>query len=116
MKPMKCIVLLAVVALLAGCTTTFRPWLLSDVKEGMDKEQVISILGDPDSSERKDGAEYLYYLFTEGYNAPLSGDNLIFDDSNHSIQREAIKQGFDEHKYAVKFVDGKMQSYKEIQD
>ena len=55
----------AAVLLLAGCATTFKPWKLSDVEEGMDRGQVVSILGAPDRTETKDGTEYLYYTYSE---------------------------------------------------
>lgn len=71
MKSIKLLATVTVLSLLAGCATTFRPWLLSDVHEGMDKVQVVQLLGTPDSTETKNGAEYLHYSFREDLTLPF---------------------------------------------
>ena len=48
---------------IAGCATPFKPWQLSDVQEGMNREQIVGTLGVPDYSVHKDGSEYLYYSY-----------------------------------------------------
>jgi outer membrane protein assembly factor BamE (lipoprotein component of BamABCDE complex) len=116
MKPLKCIVFVVTLVLLSGCTTTFRPWLLSDVQEGMDRAQVEAILGTPDSVTMQDGAEYLHYIYSEGYNPSLSSSSALAYDANAEFQVREIKESFKEHRYAVKLVDGKVLSYKEEQD
>ena len=64
---------LLLVALLAGCVTADR---LNDIRIGMTKDQVISILGKPDSMSAQGNIEYLtYYLITDtgyGRDAPYS--------------------------------------------
>ncbi|HUJ45293.1 MAG TPA: SHOCT domain-containing protein [Opitutaceae bacterium] len=64
---------LLVIALLAGCMTADR---LNDIRIGMTKDQVISLLGKPDSTSAQGNIEYLtYYLITEtryGRDAPYS--------------------------------------------
>ncbi|HTT56896.1 MAG TPA: SHOCT domain-containing protein [Opitutaceae bacterium] len=64
---------LLLVALLAGCVTADR---LNDIRIGMTKDQVISILGKPDSMSAQGNIEYLtYYLVTDtgyGRDAPYS--------------------------------------------
>ena len=116
MKSIKTIVFSVVLALLFGCTTSFRPWLLSDVKEGMVREQVVSILGEPDSVSAQDEVEYLYYIYAEGYNPSLSNDTALGYEADSDFRIEQVKESFKEHKYVVKLVDGKVQSYKEIQN
>jgi hypothetical protein len=58
--------LLVLGALLAGCATSAR---LNDLRIGMTKDQVVAILGTPDSTSGQSNVEYLtYYLVTEsGY-------------------------------------------------
>ncbi len=57
---------LLLAALLAGCVSADR---LNDVRIGMTKDQVISLLGKPDSMSAQGTIEYLtYYLVTDnGY-------------------------------------------------
>ena len=116
MKLMKPTVLVVALILLAGCATTFRPWKLSEVEEGMTRTQVVQILGEPDSVETKDGSEFLYYSYREDYNPPPPDDTLQARDASRRLQDQRIKQGLGESRYAVKMVDGKVQSYKELMD
>ena len=105
MKTIKHIVsFVAVFALLAGCTTTFRPWEFSEVKEGMDRVQVAKLIGEPDRVESKDGAELLYYSYHRDYD-PVSGEG---------IQGHQARQSMKTRNYVVKMVDGKVQSSKEL--
>ncbi len=113
MKLMKPTVLVVALILLAGCATTFRPWKLSEVEEGMTRTQVVQILGEPDSVETKDGSEFLHYSYREDYNPPPPDDTLQARDATN---RRLQKQGLGESRYAVKMVDGKVQSYKELMD
>jgi len=54
---------LLAIALLAGCVTADK---LNDVRIGMTKEQVVSLLGTPDSTSAQGNIEYLtYYLATD---------------------------------------------------
>jgi outer membrane protein assembly factor BamE (lipoprotein component of BamABCDE complex) len=116
MKSIKYVLFGVALALVFGCTTTFRPWLLSDVKEGMDREQVVTILGAPDSVSTQDEVEYLYYIYTEGYNPSLANGSARAYEADSEFKVQQIQQSFKEHKYAVKLVDGKVQSYKQVQD
>ncbi len=105
MKTIKHIVLfVAVFALLVGCTTTFRPWEFDEVKEGMDRAQVVKLFGEPDRVESKDGAEFLYYSYHKDYN-PMSGEE---------IQGHQASQSMKTQNYVVEMVDGKVQSSKEL--
>ena len=116
MKTIKYVSLIALLALLAGCATTFRPWKLSEVQEGMDRNQVTEILGEPDSVEVKDDTEYLYYSYRENINpAPADSDFRAYD-ADRALREPLILSSFEEYKYAVKLVDGKVQTYKELQD
>lgn len=114
MKTIKTVVAAATVFLLiAGCATSFKPWQLSEVKEGMNKEMVVNILGEPDYAVEKDGAEYLYYSYTEDL-APVSSTL----DTPEAIDRRAeeLSRTLTETKYEVVLVEGRMINYKELQD
>jgi len=75
---------LLLLALLAGCVTAEK---LNQVRIGMTKDQVIAILGQPDSTSAQANIEYLtYYLSTDtGY--------------------------YREIPYSVRLVDGKVESF-----
>jgi outer membrane protein assembly factor BamE (lipoprotein component of BamABCDE complex) len=94
MKNMKYILSVIALGLLLGCSTTFRPWKLSEVKEGMDRAQVIRILGEPNSVETKDGAETLLYTYSEDYNPPPSSNSVQSKDAVQKIQDQKIKNSF----------------------
>lgn len=99
------------VFLVAGCSTTFKPWKLSEVQEGMSRAEVVAALGNPDYTIEKDGAEYLYYTYAE---EPRGAG---YEDMSHDdIERkaEALSRSFDETKYEVVIVDGKLVNYKEL--
>lgn len=72
--------------LLAGCSSAA---LLNSVRIGMTKDQVIGILGQPDSTSAQANIEYLTYY--------LSTDN----GRNYG----------GEQPYSVRLVDGKVESY-----
>ena len=104
MKTIKNISYVALFALLVGCATTFRPWEFSEVKEGMDRAQVVKIIGEPNRVESKDGAEFLYYSYHQDYD-PISRE---------SIQVQQAKRSMKTQNYVVKMVDGKVQSSQEL--
>lgn len=115
MKTIKTIFVTTVVSLLiVGCaSTSFKPWQLSDVKEGMDKNQVVKILGEPDSIVNTNNAEYLYYSYREEM-SPASGTL----DTQDAIDRRAdeLSRTLTESKFEVVLVDGKMINYKELKN
>ena len=116
MKITKHIPLAVALGLLAGCATTFRPWKLSEIEEGMEKSQVVKVLGKPDSSEAKDGEEYLYYSYSESYNPAPADAGLRASDANRAFQEKQLERSLREYRYVVTLVDGKVQAYKEIQN
>jgi len=116
MNPIKSTVLIVSLVLLAGCATTFRPWKLSEVEEGMDKAQVVGILGEPNSIETKNGAEFLYYSYREDYNPPPSNTDILSTGATSTLQKQQIKRSLQEYRYVVKLVDGKVQDYEELTD
>ena len=105
MKTIKHISFVVLLALLAGCATTFRPWEFTEVKEGMDRAQVVKIIGEPNRVESKDGAEFLYYSYHEAYD-PTSDDGL---------QDSQVKRSMKTRNYIVKMVDGKVLTAEEVQ-
>ncbi|MEE9369584.1 MAG: outer membrane protein assembly factor BamE [Pontiella sp.] len=114
MKTMRAMAFGVAVFLIAGCATTFKPWKLSEIKEGMEKDQVHKILGAPDFVINKDGAEYLYYIYSEEL-SPVSSVSL---DSNEGIERrvEEFNRTLKEYKYEVMIVDNEVVNYKELLD
>ena len=116
MKTARSITVGVALLLLAGCATTFRPWKLSDVKEGMSKKQVVGLLGQPDSVQTKNGEEILHYSYSEAYNPPPAGglSGQPPDSPEQRIQAQEIKRSVKEHNYVVRLVDGKVQSYEEV--
>lgn len=73
---------------LAGCATAEK---LNDVRIGMTKDQVVSLLGTPDSTSAQANVEYLtYYLI-----ADPTGDNRYDRDQP----------------YMIRLVDGKVESF-----
>lgn len=115
MKTMRYFLVLGVALLLTGCSTTFRPWNLSEVKEGMDREQVIQILGEPDYVFTKDGAEHLRYSYQEDYSpSSASSSDLVYDSSiDHQMQAMRVERSMQVLKYDVLIVDGKVLNYKD---
>jgi outer membrane protein assembly factor BamE (lipoprotein component of BamABCDE complex) len=116
MKTMEHVLLIALLALLAGCTTTFRPWKLSEIQEGMNRAQVVELLGEPDSVEMKDDSEFLHYSYRENINSAATIDDIRMHDADGALQEQQIQTSFKEYKYVVKMVDSKVQTYKELQN
>lgn len=104
-----------VLMLVSGCATTFRPWSLSEIKEGMDRSQVVSILGEPDRVESKDGSEFLYYSYSEESTTPLTEEMIQAYESDRTLRRQVASRIMKEYNYSVKMVDGKVQTYTELQ-
>jgi hypothetical protein len=106
---------LAAVLVLSGCATTFRPWSLSEVTEGMDRNEVEQLLGEPDYVFVKDGAEHLRYSYREDFSPssmPLDMDHNRPIDSKRQNMR--IESSLNVLEYDVIMVDGKMINYKEV--
>lgn len=115
MKIIKHIPLIVALGLLVGCATTFRPWRLSEIQEGMGKAQVVKILGNPDSIETKNGAEFLYYTYSENHNPAPSDFDTRISDVSKNLQDRRFEKSFKEYKFVVILTDGKVQTYKELQ-
>lgn len=116
MKPTRHVALVLSLALLAGCATTFRPWKLSEIREGMARAEVVRILGDPDFSEMGNGAEFLHYSYRENYNPPLASDPTRTYDTGNRFQARQLRRSLKEYKFAIKLVEGRVQDYKELTD
>ena len=116
MKPTRHVAWVLSLVLLAGCTTTFRPWTLSEINAGMTRADVVRILGEPDYVEMKDGSEFLHYTYRENYNPPLSSDSTYAYDVDSRYQTRQMRRSLKEYRYAVKLVDGRVQDYKELTD
>ena len=116
MKTIKQVAGIVVLVFLAGCTTTFRPWKLSEIDEGMGRAQVIKILGDPNYTEMKDGTEFLYYSYSEDYNPAPANSDIRAYDATREFREQQFRRSLKEYNYAVKLVDGKVLNYKELTD
>ncbi|MEA2068234.1 MAG: outer membrane protein assembly factor BamE [Verrucomicrobiota bacterium] len=114
MKTIRTVMAVAGVFLIAGCATTFKPWKLSEVNEGMERDQVVKILGAPDYAVNKDGAEYIYYTYREEL-APMSDVSL---ETEAGLERrvEEFNRTLKEGKYEVKLVEGKVVTHKELEN
>ncbi len=111
---MRPLLLLAVALIIAGCATPFRPWNLSEIREGMARRQVETVLGSPDYTETKDGADYLHYIYQEDYN-PMSTANAFPDmDNDRAFKDLNSERIFKKYEYVVILVDGKVINYKEL--
>ncbi|MBT8042760.1 MAG: outer membrane protein assembly factor BamE [Pontiella sp.] len=113
MKTMS-LLLIVLTLFVAGCATTFKPWLLSEIHEGMDRQQVIKILGEPDYAASEDETEYLYYTYAEL--PPPAIDFSMESESTMERQIQNIKRSLTEYKYEVMIADGKVVNYKELTD
>jgi len=100
--------------LVSGCATAFRPWNLSEIEEGMDRTQVVALLGNPDFTEAKDGTEQLHYLYREDYN-PSSTPVPFSDQNSDKVYRDLDNEkAFKQYEYVVILSDGKVINYKEL--
>ena len=101
--------------ILAGCATTFRPWNLSEVTEGMDRDQVTQLLGEPDYIFVKDGAEHLRYTYQEDFSpSSMPVDRTFENDIDQKRQAMQIERYIQVLEYDVILVDGKVLNYKEV--
>lgn len=112
--------LLVVLAFLAGCATTFKPWKLSEVQEGMDRDQVVHLLGEPDSVTAINGEEHLCYSYRENYNPSMAADSAYeysaARENDWDAHQKKMEKSFKENQFIVILLDGKVLNYKEVQD
>lgn len=117
MKTLNMVPLAVVAALvLAGCTTTFRPWKMSDIKPGMNEADVQLVLGAPDKVTNDQGVEYMHYYYSAGYNPPMTADTAIESDATRKMRDEQIKQGLKQSHYVVELKNGRVIKYEELTD
>lgn len=98
----------------AGCATTFRPWNLSMIREGMDRGEVVQILGEPDFTEVREGGEAMHYTYQEDYNP--SSASIPFYDTNSDMAFRDLNNGrrFRQYEYVVTLNEGKVTGYREL--
>lgn len=99
--------------IISGCTTTFRPWNLSQIHEGMGREQVVMILGDPDFTEVRNGVEEMHYSYQEDYNP--SAASIPFYDEKTDMAFRDLENGrrFRQYEYVVTLEKGTVTGYEE---
>ena len=80
----------------------------------MERTQVVGVLGEPDYTVNKDGAEYLYYSYQEEM-SPIADVTL---ESPEGLERRVaeFERKIREYKYEVVLVDGRVINYKELLD
>ncbi|HTZ21375.1 MAG TPA: outer membrane protein assembly factor BamE, partial [Opitutaceae bacterium] len=86
MKNILTALILLLAALFTGCTTADK---LNNVRIGMSKDQVIAVMGQPDSTSAQANIEYLTYYLS--------------NDSSYTYGRD--------QPYMVRLVDGKVESF-----
>ena len=115
MKTMRYFPALVAVLVFSGCATTFRPWNLSEVTEGMDRNAVEQLLGQPDYVFEKDGAEHLRYTYREDFSPSSMPMDMTHDRPiDHQRQTMQIERSLNVLEYDVILVDGKVMNYKEV--
>jgi hypothetical protein len=90
MKPNQIIILFFSVALLFGCAGLYSYQKMNQLKIDMTKQEVIEVLGAPNSTSAAANVEYLKYRINTGL--------------------------FDSAEYYVRLLDGKVESYGEKGD
>ena len=75
--------------------------------------QVVQILGRPDYTVEKDGAEYLYYSYVE---EPPPYSSVADTPENLERRANELSKTLNETKYEVVMVEGKMINYKELSE
>jgi hypothetical protein len=115
MKTMRYFLSLAVLLIFSGCATTFRPWNLSEVKEGMSRSEVEQVLGEPDYVFVKDGAEHLRYSYREDFTPSSMPVDTAHDRTiDPKTQSMRIERSLTVLEYDVILVDGRVINYKEV--
>jgi outer membrane protein assembly factor BamE (lipoprotein component of BamABCDE complex) len=102
--------------LLFGCATSFRPWLLSEVTEGMGRDQVLATLGEPEHIEVVGHAEHLHYTYQEDYTPMLGASDFGTMDMNSPFQQKQVDRSLEVYHYVVILAEGKVINYKELSD
>ena len=97
--------------LLAGCATTFHPLSLSKIHAGMSMAEVQAILGEPDRVTTDRGMEYLHYLYSEGYNPPLSPDRRMDFEALRQIREDEFERSLKQYHYVVEIKNGRVMHY-----
>ena len=95
---MRLLMIMVMVGLVASCATSSKK--LNQISVGMNKAEVITLLGPPESTRANQGVEFLIYTFTERIAKPGEAP-LPFPI-----------QG----KYFVRLVGGRVDSYGNIGD
>ena len=112
---MRYVLALASLLILTGCATTFRPWNLSEVTEGMDRNGVEQLLGEPDYVFVKDGAEHMRYSYREDFSPSSMPVDTAHDRAiDRKSQSMQIERSLNVLEYDVILVDGKVINYKEV--
>ena len=115
MNTVRYVLALAAALILTGCATTFRPWNLSEVTEGMDRNEVEQLLGEPDYVFVKDGAEHLRYSYREDFSPTSMPIDTAHDRGvDRKRQNMRIERSLNVLEYDVILVDGKVINYKEV--
>ena len=102
---------LSLLLLFTGCSTTFKPWTLSQLSPGMTTEQVTQKLGAPHHISQKDGSVIYHYTYTEPI--PLQNEIVMQREDSVLPMRTEPHVEINTYHYEVVLVDGKLMNYKE---
>ncbi len=116
MKTMKFLSSILALLLLAGCATSFRPWLLSEIREGMDRAQVLKTLGEPDYLETDGDTERMHYTYRENYAPSPMMHDLDRPRSSFIPKDQQLERTLKKHHYVVVLAKGRVINYKELSD
>ncbi|MBN2164553.1 MAG: outer membrane protein assembly factor BamE [Pontiellaceae bacterium] len=109
MKKANYIPSLALALFIAGCASTFHPSNLSAVKEGMSRDQVVQVLGEPDYVDIQDGAVCLVYSYRSDYNPTSAGAVPFYDEDSERVFKDLNNRRiFEDEEYVVVLDDNKV--------
>lgn len=107
----KLILGLGLLVVLNGCQTVFRPWLLSELSNGMSLEQVKDKLGEPTSIVSREATMILVYSYTEPLKLKSEFPNWENPHLSHSSLQHVMP--VKKHQYELIFVDNALINYRE---
>jgi outer membrane protein assembly factor BamE (lipoprotein component of BamABCDE complex) len=114
MKMIKHLPVIVTLMIMAGCATTFKPVSLQEVTPGMTQEQVVALLGDPNTTSREGESVTLHYDYIEGidqntFDSTIEGDHASSKRMERNLERQTRVQRFEVH-----LLDGKVVSHHQV--
>lgn len=113
MKAIKYLTTVSLLALAVGCSTSsvFRPWKMEQVQQGMAREQVVALLGAPESTtQEEEGVELLHYSFSRHINTPFEEEAMMGSAPTQTLEARRTEKQLDPDQYVVRLENGKVLS------